>query len=58
MSLSKEDKIFITGHKGMVGSSIYRLLKKGFKNLIVKTRDELDLTNQKTVESFFKTNDV
>ena len=59
MSLSKEDKIFITGHKGMVGSFIYRLLKKkGFKNLIVKTRDELDLTNQKTVENFFKTNDV
>ena len=59
MSLSTEDKIFIAGHKGMVGSSIYKLLKKkGFKNLIVKTKDQLDLTDQKDVEDFFKCNDV
>ena len=59
MSLSKDDKIFITGHRGMVGSSIYRLFKKkGFKNLIIKTKDELDLTDQKAVEDFFKCNDV
>ena len=43
----------------MVGSSIYRLFKKkGFKNLITKTKDQLDLTNQKSVENFFKNNDV
>jgi GDP-L-fucose synthase len=59
MSLSKENKIFITGHKGMVGSSIYRLFKKkGFKNLITKTKDQLDLTDQKSVENFFENNDV
>jgi len=59
VSLSIEDKIFITGHKGMVGSSIHKLLKKkGFKNLIVKTKDQLNLTNQKDVEDFFKSNNV
>ena len=43
----------------MVGSSIYRLFKKkGFKNLITKTKDQLDLTDQKSVENFFKNNDV
>ncbi len=43
----------------MVGSSIYRLFKKkGFKNLITKTKDQLDLTDQKSVENFFENNDV
>ena len=57
MSLSKDDKIFITGHRGMVGSSIYRLFKKkGFKNLIIKTKDQLICRSK--VEDFFKCNDV
>ena len=53
--ISKRSKIFITGHKGLVGSAIYRLLKKkGFKNIIIKTRKSLDLRNSNKVENFFK----
>jgi GDP-L-fucose synthase len=49
-----EDKIYVSGHKGLVGSAIMRALeKKGFKNLIYKTSQELDLRNQAAVESFF-----
>ena len=48
-------RIFIAGHKGMVGSSILRLLtKKGQKNLITKSHFELDLTKQTDVIKFFK----
>ncbi len=49
-------KIFIAGHKGMLGSSILRILKKkGYKNLITVEKKKLDLRNQKSVEKFFKT---
>lgn len=49
------DKIFVAGHKGMVGSAIVReLLKKGYTNLILRTHAELDLTRQKDVEDFFE----
>lgn len=52
----KEVKIYIAGHKGMVGSAIWRLLKeKGYNNLIGKTSKELDLRNQHDVKSFFLT---
>ena len=48
-------KIFVAGHKGMVGSAIIRQLsERGQKNLITKTRSELDLTKQKDVINFFK----
>lgn len=48
-------KIYIAGHKGMVGSAILRTLKKkGYLNLVYRTHSELDLTNQKEVESFFE----
>ena len=48
-------RIFIAGHKGMVGSSILRLLtEKGQKNLITKSHLELDLTKQSDVVKFFK----
>jgi GDP-L-fucose synthase len=48
------EKIYIAGHRGMVGSSIHRLLlKKGFTNIVVKTSKELDLTNQQEVVGFF-----
>ena len=48
------DKIYIAGHTGLAGSSILRLLKKrGFKNLLIKTHKELDLTIQSKVEKFF-----
>jgi GDP-L-fucose synthase len=47
-------KIFIAGHNGLVGSALVRKLKeKGFSNLLLKNRSELDLTNQHAVEVFF-----
>lgn len=51
----KQVKIYIAGHKGMVGSTILRLLKKKKEiKIIVRDRHELDLTNQKKVYNFFK----
>ena len=47
-------KIFIAGHKGMLGSSVLRKLKKkGYKRLITIDRNELDLRNQASVKKFF-----
>lgn len=52
-----DDKIYIAGHRGMVGSAIVRNLKKrGFNNLMLKTSSELDLRNQMAVEGFFAEN--
>ena len=49
------DKIYIAGHNGLVGSAIFRLLQKqGFNNILTRSRDELNLTNQKQVNNFFK----
>jgi GDP-L-fucose synthase len=49
------DKIYIAGHRGLVGSAIVRLLQKsGYTNLVLKTSQELDLRNQEAVASFFK----
>ena len=49
------DKIYIAGHKGLVGSAIVRQLEqRGFANLIMRTHKELDLTNQAQVQNFFK----
>ena len=51
--INKDSKIYVAGHKGMVGSSIVRKLEAaGFKNLVVKTRQELDLLDQKSVHDF------
>jgi GDP-L-fucose synthase len=53
--MEKESKIYIAGHKGMVGSSIERKLRKeGFNNIMVRTSNELDLRNQQNVNEFFK----
>ena len=53
--IAKNSKIFVTGHKGLVGSSIVRRLKfHGYKNLILKTKNQLDLRNQNKVKNFFK----
>ena len=53
--ISKNCKIYIAGHKGMVGSAIWRLfLSKGYSNLIGKDSKELDLRNQSNVIDFFK----
>ncbi len=52
--INHNSKIYIAGHNGMVGSAINRLLvKKGFTNIVTKTSKELDLRNQKAVNSFF-----
>lgn len=52
--MNKDEKIYIAGHRGMVGSAIVRRLQSdGFKNLITKTRDQLDLTCQADVADFF-----
>jgi len=53
--INKNSKIFIAGHKGMIGSAILRQLKKlKYKNLFYKTRKELDLTDQKKVNNYLK----
>jgi len=53
--MEKNAKIYIAGHRGMVGSAIWRQLKRaGYLNLLGKPRDELDLTKQSQVEEFFK----
>ncbi|EDT73358.1 MULTISPECIES: GDP-L-fucose synthase [Clostridium] len=53
--MDKYSKIYVAGHKGLVGSAIVRNLKaKGYENIIYRTHNELDLINQKEVENFFK----
>ena len=53
--MQKNSKIYIAGHRGMVGSAIKRgLEKKGFTNIIHRTSSELDLKNQAAVEAFFQ----
>ena len=55
MRLSKNSKIFLAGHNGMVGSSILRYLKKkNYKKIIVRSRKQLDLLNQEKTQKFFK----
>jgi GDP-L-fucose synthase len=52
--MNKEDKIYIAGHRGMVGSAIHRRLRtEGFENFVFRTSDELDLRDQKAVAGFF-----
>ncbi|SFT45361.1 GDP-L-fucose synthase [Algoriphagus locisalis] len=54
--MEKNTKIYIAGHRGMVGSAIWRALEaKGYTNLIGKTSAELDLKNQVAVSDFFET---
>ena len=54
--IKKSDKIYIAGHRGMVGSACWRALEEeGYTNLVGKTSKELDLRNQKAVEEFIKT---
>jgi len=52
--MDKQAKIYIAGHKGMVGSAIYRkLVKEGFTNFVTRSSSELDLRNQQQVSDFF-----
>lgn len=53
--MEKNSKIYVAGHRGLVGSAIMRKLKElGYNNLVFKTHKELDLTRQEDVENFFK----
>lgn len=54
--MDKEAKIYVAGHRGMVGSAIVRELnRQGYQNIVTRTHAELDLTDQKAVEEFFAT---
>jgi GDP-L-fucose synthase len=54
--MKKDSKIFVAGHKGLVGSAIVRTLEKsGYQNIITRDRFQLDLENEKLVSEFFKT---
>lgn len=54
--MDKTSKICVTGHRGLVGSSIVRKLKsEGYENLVLRTKSELDLRNQKDTFDFFET---
>lgn len=52
--MNKDSKIYIAGHRGLIGSAIWRMLEsKGYSNLIGRTHTELDLVNQEAVNRFF-----
>ena len=53
--MEKDSKIYVAGHRGMVGSAIVReLQRQGYNNLVLRTHRELDLTRQEAVEAFFE----
>lgn len=53
--MKKDEKIYLAGHKGLVGGAIYRRLQKeGFTNIVTRTFEELDLCNQSAVNEFFE----
>jgi len=53
--MNKKDKIYVAGHRGMVGSALLRKLKQeGFENIVCRTSTELDLRNQVAVHDFFE----
>jgi len=57
--LNKEDRIFVAGHRGMVGSAIVRALgRKGYRHIITRNHSALDLFDQAAVRSFFKNETV
>jgi GDP-L-fucose synthase len=57
--MSKLDRIFVAGHRGMVGSAIVRKLQaRGFTNIVMRSRSELDLLQQNEVRAFFSTEQI
>ena len=53
--INKNSKIFVAGHKGLVGSAIIRkLISQGYKNILFEKRKNLDLTNQSQVLNYIK----
>lgn len=54
--MDKSAKLYIAGHTGLFGNALYKsAVKKGYKNIVVRRHNELDLTNQEQTEEFFKT---
>ena len=54
-----ESKIYVAGHRGMVGSAVVRALQeKGYKNIVTRTRSELDLTDQSAVRAFYEAESI
>ncbi len=57
--MEKDSRIFIAGHRGLVGSAVVRNLRtKGYTDLLCRTRDQLDLLNQRQVNAFFAENKI
>jgi GDP-L-fucose synthase len=57
--MSKNDRVFVAGHRGMVGSAIVRKLEqRGYSNIVTRTRDELDLVQQAEVRDFFASEQI
>ena len=55
--INYEDKIFVAGHKGMVGKAVVRnLIKKGYKNILTREKTFLDLTKEADVDDFINEN--
>lgn len=55
-SMNRDSRIFVAGHRGMVGSAVVRLLvAEGHRNLLMRTHAELDLTDRRAVDAFFET---
>ena len=53
--MKKDSKIYVAGHNGMVGSAILRkLTSENFSNIVTKSKNELDLINQESVEKFMR----
>jgi len=53
--MQKNSKIYVAGHRGLVGSAIVRKLQKeGYENLLLRTSSEVDLRNQQAVKDFFE----
>src|SRR5882757_3046435 len=54
MSMKRNSRIYVAGHRGLVGSAIWRELeRRGYKHLVGRTRQELDLLDAKAVEKFY-----
>lgn len=55
IKMKKDSRIYVAGHAGFIGSAVLRKLKKlGYQNLMVRTREEMDLADQEKVNAFFK----
>jgi GDP-L-fucose synthase len=53
--MEKNASIYVAGHRGMVGSALVRRLEsEGYRNLLLRTRQQLDLLDQRSVQAFFE----